>query len=78
VYAAVLRLPRPHLAQPSTPVHDTPLVRDKLKANVLTKPTPFSHRNLISDSEDDDSYTTVDHDRRLAYVFTDNCLRSGR
>jgi hypothetical protein len=69
VHAAVLRLPRTHLAQPSTPVHDAQPGGDQLKGNVLTKPTPFSHRNVISDSDDEDSYTAADHDRRLAYVL---------
>ena len=68
MHAAVLRLPRPHLAQPS--VHDAPLVGVNMEGNDLTKPTPFSRRNLFSDSDDEDSYTAVDHDRRLVYVLS--------
>jgi hypothetical protein len=35
----------------------------------MTKPVPFSHRYLYSDSDDEGSYTVTDHDIRLAYVL---------
>ncbi|KAH9171981.1 hypothetical protein EDB89DRAFT_2174254 [Lactarius sanguifluus] len=62
VHTAFLRLPRPlpqaHSSAPSR--SDGPNRSD------LTKPTPFSHRYLYSDSEDEGSYTVIDHDVRLA------------
>ncbi|KAH9083360.1 hypothetical protein EDB83DRAFT_2538792 [Lactarius deliciosus] len=62
VHTAFLRLPRPlpqaHSSAPSR--SDGPNRSD------LTKPTPFSHRHLYSDSDDEGSYTVIDHDVRLA------------
>ncbi|KAH9055046.1 hypothetical protein EDB87DRAFT_1580073 [Lactarius vividus] len=62
VHTTFLKLPRPlpqaHSSAPSR--GDGPNRTD------LTKPTPFSHRHIYSDSDDEGSYTVIDHDVRLA------------
>ncbi|KAH9985984.1 hypothetical protein BJV74DRAFT_946145 [Russula compacta] len=65
VYAAVLRLPRPHLA-PSSTTHAAPPADDMLQGTDLMRPTPFFQRHVYSDSDDEASYTAMDRDARLA------------
>jgi hypothetical protein len=67
VYAAILRLPRPHLPLGST-THRAPLDEDMLHGADVTKPTPFFQRHVYSDSDDEGSYTAIDRDARLAYA----------
>jgi len=69
LYAAVLRLPRPHHVPPSTATHFAPLVEDELQGVEVLKPMPFFQRNVYSDSDEEGSYTAMDRDARLAYVI---------
>ena len=63
MHTAFLKLPRPYPHAYSAPRGDEPIRDD------MTKPVPFSHRYLYSDSDDEGSYTVTDHDVRLAYVL---------
>ena len=67
MYAAVLRLPRPHLPPAST-THHAPLDENTLHGADVTRPTPFFQRRMYSDSDDEGSYTAIDCDARLAYA----------
>lgn len=69
VYAAVLRLPRPHLPLASTMTHHAQLDEDTLQSAELTRPTPFFQRHVYSDSDDEGSYTAMERDARLAYAI---------
>ena len=69
MYAAILRLPRPHLPLASTMTHDPPLDEDTLQGTELTRPTPFFQRHVYSDSDDEGSYTAMERDERLAYAI---------
>ncbi|KAI9455337.1 hypothetical protein BJY52DRAFT_1280457, partial [Lactarius psammicola] len=61
VHTAFLKLPRPY-----PPVHSSAPRGDGPNRSDLTKPIPFSHRHLYSDSDEEGSYTVIDHDVRLA------------
>ncbi|KAI0300988.1 hypothetical protein B0F90DRAFT_1720731 [Multifurca ochricompacta] len=65
MYTAILRLPRPYLDQYSASNRQVPLPGDWPQGTDLTKPIPFSHRHIYSDSDDEGPYTVIDHDARL-------------